>query len=165
MDETVKRAFQDLADHLDYPMFIVTTSDGDRRAGCLLGFATQCSIDPPRLIVFISNKNFTYRVAARAEAVAVHVVPKDAEKLARLFGEQTGDDVDKFEQCRWEPGPFGVPVLTLCGDRLVGRIVDRFEPPGADHGGLVVEPVEVTAGGGAFFPFSKAKRFEPGHEA
>ena len=165
MDEAVKEAFQDLAGHLDYPMFIVTTTDGARKAGCLVGFSTQCSIDPPRLMLFISNKNFTYRVVGDAEAVAVHVVPRDAEELARLFGEQTGDEVDKFERCEWEPGPLGVPVLTGCRDRLVGRIVDRFEPPGADHGGILVEPVEVTAEGGRFFPFSEAQRFEPGHEA
>lgn len=166
MDDALKETFQDLAGHLDYPMFIITTTDGLRKAGCLVGFVTQCSIDPPRLMMFISNKNFTYRVLREAEAAAVHVVPEDAEELARLFGEETGDEIDKFERCEWEPGPFGVPVLRGCGDLLVGRIVDRFEPPGADHGGIVLEPVEVTAQGGGFFRFSvAAQRFEPGHEA
>jgi flavin reductase (DIM6/NTAB) family NADH-FMN oxidoreductase RutF len=165
VEEEVKGSFADLAGHLDYPMLIVTTSDGRHRAGCLVGFSTQCSIDPPRLIVFISNKNFTYRVAQRAEALAVHVVPSGAEGLARLFGEETGDQVDKFERCSWEPGPLGVPVLPECGDRLVGRIVDRFEPQGADHAGFVVEPTDVTAEGGSFSPFSRAQLFEPGHEA
>ena len=165
MDDAVEGSFQELAGHLDYPMFIVTTTDGRDRAGCLVGFATQCSIDPPRLIAFISDKNFTYRVAREAGALAVHIVPADREDLARLFGEETGDEVDKFARCEWEPGPLGVPVLAGCRDRLVGRIVERFQPEGADHVGFVLEPVQVTAEGGSFFPFSQAQRFEPGHEA
>ena len=165
MDDGVKQAFDEWAGHLDYPMLIVTTCDGTDRAGCLLGFSTQCSIDPARLIVFVSNKNFTYRVARNAEMLAVHVVPSDREDLARLFGEETGDEVDKFARCAWEPGPLGVPVLGGCGDRVVGRVVERFEPEGADHVGFILEPVEVTADGGTFFPFSRAQHFEPGHEA
>ena len=165
MDDGVGQAFEELAGHLDYPMLIVTTTDGRDKAGCLLGFSTQCSIDPPRLIVFVSDKNFTFRVAREAEALAVHIVPSEREDLARLFGEETGDEVDKFERCEWEPGPLGVPLLAGCEDRVVGRVVERFEPQGADHVGFVLEPMEVRAEGGSFFPFSRAQRFEPGHEA
>ena len=44
MNNQVTKRFQELADHFDYPMFIVTAAVGDRRAGCLVGFCTQCSI-------------------------------------------------------------------------------------------------------------------------
>ncbi|MDP9066962.1 MAG: flavin reductase family protein [Actinomycetota bacterium] len=161
----VEERFQELVAHLDYPMFIVTTSDGARRAGCLVGFCTQCSIDPPRFVVFLSNKNFTYRVALDAEALAVHVVPADAGDLASLFGEETGDEVDKFERCGWIEGPLGLPVVDGCADRFVGRIVDRFSTQGGDHVGFVLEPLEAYAGGGSFLAFSQAKELEPGHEA
>ena len=36
---------------LDYPMFVVTAAADGRRAGCLVGFTSQVSIDPPRLLV------------------------------------------------------------------------------------------------------------------
>ncbi len=161
----VEERFQELVAQLDYPMFIVTTSDGERNAGCLVGFCTQCSIDPPRFVVFLSNKNFTYRVAGGAEALGVHLVPEDALDLARLFGEETGDEVDKFERCEWSPGRLGVPLLDRCPDRFVGRVGDRFSTRGGDHVGFVLEPVEVDAGGGSFLPFSRAQQLEPGHEA
>ncbi len=161
----VEERFQGLVSHLDYPMFIVTTSAGDRRAGCLVGFCTQCSIDPPRFVVFLSNKNFTYRLAQDAEALAVHVVPGDEIELARLFGEETGDETDKFERCQWSPGPLRIPLVERCPDRFVGRIADRFSTQGGDHVGFVLEPVEVHAGGGSFLAFSDAKQLEPGHEA
>lgn len=165
MSNDATERFQELAGHFDYPMFIVTTAVGDERSGCLVGFATQCSVDPARFVVFLSDKNHTFRVAKNAEALGVHMVPSDALDLARLFGEETGDDVDKLERCEWKPGAFGVPLLEACGDRFVGRIAERISTKGGDHLGFVLEPVEVDAGGRTFLPFSKAKELEPGHEA
>lgn len=162
-NKALAETFNELGSHLDYPMLIVTASDGRRRAGCLVGFATQCAIDPPLFAVFISNKNFTYRVARSASHLGIHVVPADRKDLASLFGEQTGDEVDKFALCRSEEGPHGVPILSECPDRFVGRVVRFWEL--ADHDGFIVEPVLVEAGGGAFFSFQRALELEPGHEA
>lgn len=163
MTQDPKGAFEELAGHLDYPMYVVTAISDGVRAGCLVGFGSQCSIDPPRFMAFLSEKNHTHRVALGAAALAVHVVPEDAEDLARLFGEETGDEIDKFERCEWEPGPGGVPLLSRCADRFVGSILERR--PVGDHTAFLLEPVDVHAGGGSFFPFRKAQEFEPGHEA
>src|SRR5689334_7925211 len=95
-DET----FTSLMGELDYPMFIVTTSaDDGERSGCLIGFATQISIKPPRFLVGLSDKNRTYRVVQRADHVAVHFVPADGTEIAELFGSETGDEIDKFTRC------------------------------------------------------------------
>src|SRR5947209_7661024 len=104
-NEPVVDSFDDVTEVLDYPMFVVTTASNNRSAGCLAGFATQISIDPPRFLVGLSDKNHTYRVALDAARLAVHLLDADSMGLARLFGEQTGDDVDKFTLCAWRPGP------------------------------------------------------------
>ena len=163
VEERLKRAFEDLGGHLDYPMYVVTAASGGERAGCLVGFGSQCSIDPPRFMAFLSDKNFTHRVALASPALAVHVVPAGRADLARLFGEETGDEIDKFDRCAWEPGPRGLPILTECGDRFVGTVLERRSC--GDHTGFLLEPFEVHAGGGAFFPFREAAGFDPGHEA
>src|SRR5215208_8451384 len=75
-------AVHELISELDYPMFIVTAASGDERAGCLVGFATQCSIHPPRFLVCLSDKNRTFRVAQGADLLAVHFVPASAHGLA-----------------------------------------------------------------------------------
>lgn len=158
-------AFDTLVDRLDYPMFVTTTVGADgERAGCLVGFATQCSIDPPRFLVCVSDKNRTYRVLRDARALALHVVPADAEDVVELFGGETADEVDKFERCAWHPGPEGLPVLERCPSWFAGRILDRVEL--GDHVGHVVEPFAGEAGySGPAYPFARAKRVEPGHEA
>jgi flavin reductase (DIM6/NTAB) family NADH-FMN oxidoreductase RutF len=153
-----------LVSDLDYPMFIVTATDGDERAGCLVGFTTQCSIDPPRFLVCLSDKNRTFRVARGAQVLVVHLVPAEADELADLFGSETGDDIDKFERASWQPGPEGTPVLDACSNWFAGRILDRV--PVGDHCAYLLEPCAASSDDGeGAFTFHRAKRIEPGHEA
>jgi flavin reductase (DIM6/NTAB) family NADH-FMN oxidoreductase RutF len=159
---SLRDTFNALMGELDYPMFIVTAAHGGERAGCLVGFATQCSIDPPRFLVCLSKANRTYRVACDADAIAVHFVPVEAAALAELFGGETGDRVDKFAHCEWKPGPGGIPLLEACADRFVGAVRERLD--GGDHVAFVVEPIAAEHGHGAGqFPFHRAKRIEAGH--
>jgi flavin reductase (DIM6/NTAB) family NADH-FMN oxidoreductase RutF len=149
---------------IDYPMLIVTAAAGGERAGCLVGFWTQCSISPMRFLVCLSDKNRTYRVVQHTDVLGVHLVPADREDLVELFGSHTGDDEDKFARAEWREGPSGVPLLEGCPNRLVGRILGRFDV--GDHQAQLLEPIEAAAGEDVRqFPFHRAKRFEPGHEA
>jgi flavin reductase (DIM6/NTAB) family NADH-FMN oxidoreductase RutF len=136
--------FDRFAGALDYPMFVVTTTDGVERSGCMVGFTTQTSIDPPRFLACLSDKNHTFRVAQRAEVLAVHLLGEDQHELAELFGGETGDEVDKFAQVYWRAGPGGVPVLEDCPTYVVGRILERH--PMGDHVGFLLEPVGVDPG-------------------
>jgi flavin reductase (DIM6/NTAB) family NADH-FMN oxidoreductase RutF len=156
-------AFQSLMVRLDYPMFIVTTVAGGERDGCLIAFATQTSIHPPRFLACISDKNRTYRVARNADTLVVHLVPRDRRDLAELFGGTTGDEVDKFELCEWHEGPGHVPVLDGCPSWFAGRILDRM--PLGDHAGHLVEPFGGNDAGDPPFGFSQAKGIHPGHPA
>jgi len=159
-----EETFQRLVAQLDYPMFIATVATGGERAGCLIGFATQSSIDPPRFLAGISDKNRTFRVAAGADTMAIHLVPEDASDLAELFGGETGDEVDKFARAEWREGPGGVPLPAGRPHRFVGRIVERIDF--GDHVGMVLEPFFAEADeDSAQLGFHRAKRIEPGHEA
>lgn len=120
----------------DYPMTIVTTAHGGEFSGCLVGFGTQCSIHPPRWLACISKRNHTYRVAALAQALVVHLLHADQHDLAVLFGHETGDVTDKFARCSWREGPYGIPVLAGC-NWVAGRIIERFDL--GDHGGHLLE--------------------------
>src|ERR687884_2146451 len=86
---TVAATFNALVGDLEYPMFIVTARAEGEPLGCLVGFATQTSIDPPRFAVCLSHANRTYRRGRDAELLAVHCVPAQAGALAELFGGQT----------------------------------------------------------------------------
>ena len=72
LDPEAEHAFHRLVGRLDYPMFVVTTvaADDGERSGCLVGFATQCSIHPPRWVVWLSLANHTCTVDPIAAWVA-----------------------------------------------------------------------------------------------
>jgi flavin reductase (DIM6/NTAB) family NADH-FMN oxidoreductase RutF len=156
--------FSRFVDGLDYPLFVVTTAHGGERSGCLVGFTTQVSIDPPQMLVCISEKNHTHRLARDADLVVVHLLSPDQQELAVLFGEKTGDETDKFAHCSWHAGPGAVPVLDEAPRHLVGRVLQRM--PFADHLGLLLEPVEVSVGQGPVaYSLEDAADMEPGHPA
>lgn len=157
--------FQRFVARLDYPMFVLTATAPDgERSGCLLGFASQCSIDPPRFAVWVSEKNHTFDVARRAGVVAVHAPTADQRELAELFGGKTGDVVDKFARVQWHEGPSGAAILDDVDAWFVGRIVDRLDT--GDHLGLLLEPVAASAGDDDDpdgLSFQRVKDIEPGH--
>lgn len=157
------RAFDGLVAAGDPAMAIVTTVAGDERAGCLVGFHSQCSIDPARYAVWLSKANHTYRVALLAEYLAVHFLATEDRALADLFGGTSGDDLDKFTRCEWTAAVGGVPVLVACPRRIVGRRETLVDDRG-DHVCVVVEPLEV-ASSSRFAPLrlSDVSDLEPGH--
>jgi flavin reductase (DIM6/NTAB) family NADH-FMN oxidoreductase RutF len=134
---------------LDSPLAIVTTAAQDERAGCVVGFHSQCSISPRRAVIWLSKANYTYRVGLHAEFFAVHWLTESDHDIATLFGTETGDEVDKFEQCEWRVGPGDVPLLQACPNYLLGRRVALLAES-SDHVCMVLEPLEVA--GGTFRP-------------
>ena len=127
--------FAQIVDSLDAPMLVVTACDGSERSGCLVGFATQCSIAPRRWLICISKSNHTFRVARATQTVVVHFLRVDQVELARLFGSQTEDVVDKFARCAWRDGPGGAPILAGC-DWIAGRVLERIDL--GDHEGQLL---------------------------
>jgi flavin reductase (DIM6/NTAB) family NADH-FMN oxidoreductase RutF len=164
VDPDAASAFSALTGALDPPMFIVTVHVRGERDGCLVGFATQASIDPPRFLACLSERNRTYRLARDADRMAVHVVPDEALDLAELFGGSTGDEVDKLARCEWAEGPGGLPILAHCPSWFVGVVLDRR--PLGDHVGFLLEPEAVSSTPPASaLGLARAKRIDPGHEA
>jgi flavin reductase (DIM6/NTAB) family NADH-FMN oxidoreductase RutF len=158
-------SFDRLVAMLDYTMFVVTTQAGGHPSGCLVGFATQTSMQPPRFLVGLSKNNHTTRVAARSEYLAVHVLARSQIELAHLFGGQTGDEVNKFDDCSWHAGPEGMPILDDAAAWFVGKTLERF-----DHGDQLVyllQPVTGDAVDGShdLVSFKDVADMEPGHEA
>ncbi|MGZ6733305.1 MAG: flavin reductase family protein [Nocardioides sp.] len=151
---------------LDYPVFIVTAASADERDGCLVGFSTQTSIDPPRLLVCLSKANRTTRIARHARVLAVHVLGEDGHALAERFGGETGDEVDKLAGVDWHPGPEGVPLLEDCPRHLVGRVIERLDL--GDHIGHLLAPVGVDAAedeNGDALSLQDVADIEAGHSA
>lgn len=149
---------------LDPPLLVATTTDGVERSGCLVGFATQSSIHPPRFLVCISVLNHTSKILASANVMAVHVLGREQGAMASLFGEETGDRSDKFAAVAWHLGRSGAPVLDECAAWIEGAVLERLAL--GDHTGFLLEVVAAGSGGAAgVLRQSSVPGLEAGHPA
>ena len=159
-----REEFDRFVDGLPAPMQVVTTVVDGQRAGCLVGFGSEVSIDPPRYLVCISVQNRTHQVAVNADLLAVHLPSADQRNLAELFGGETGDDVDKFAHWPWRPGPGGVPLLEDVPRVMVGRVLERHT--WGDHTAHLLEPVAVEVReGDPGLTLTDVEDIDPGHDA
>jgi flavin reductase (DIM6/NTAB) family NADH-FMN oxidoreductase RutF len=146
----------------DYPLYVVTAFADDEPSGCLAGFVTQASIDPVRFIVCVSKINHTFGVALRSTTLALHLLGADQRKTASLFGEQTGDVINKFALVQWTRGVGGSPILSECAAWVEGRVIDRMS--GGDHEAFLIAVID---GGNGPRAGRMTKRdvadFDPGH--
>ena len=159
----VARAMEAFSETTDYPLAVVTVAGVDGSiGGCLAGFFTQCSIEPPRFLVCLSKVNHTFFVSEDAVGLALHLIGQDQIPLASLFAEETGDTTDKFALCEWHPGVTGAPVLDECAAWVEGPVLDRLSA--GDHEALLMRPVAGGAGPGhGLLTFGNSPDFRPGH--
>jgi flavin reductase (DIM6/NTAB) family NADH-FMN oxidoreductase RutF len=163
-------AFADVVSHLDYPMVVVTVpvaraapQSGNHGSGCLVGFSTQVSIEPARYLVCISKKNHTHEPAMTATTLAVHLLDPSSVHLAEVFGELTGDVVDKLTLVSWSPGPDGVPVLDDAAAWFAGRVLERHDL--GDHTGFVLDVIAAELRRPfEQYGYQAAKALDPGHD-
>ena len=93
------------------------------------------------------------------------VAAQERRDVARLFGSETGDRVDKFSRCAWHDGPAGLPILDDAVGWFAGQILNRFDV--GDHVGFLLQPVDGHAPErfGELVTFADVRDLEPGHEA
>lgn len=155
--------FHDEMATLDGPMVVVTARAGDDRAGCLVGFHTQASIDPARYLVCLSTKNHTYATATRSTHLAVHFLADHHFAVAERFGAACGAEIDKFAGLGFRDGPGGAPILDDCAHWFVGAVLGTL--PIDDHVAFGLEP--VASGGAsrrsALLGFQAVKGLAAGH--
>lgn len=143
--DDVSEAVDGFTARTDTPLYVVTIGTADQEfSGCLAGFVTQCSITPSRFLICLSKLNHSFFVGERAIGIGLHLLGETQTDLASLFGEFTGDEVDKFEHCSWQVGSSGAPILSECAAWLGGRVLDRFGV--GDHEALLMRPTEGGTG-------------------
>lgn len=152
-------------DRVDYPLYVVTVrSPAGEMSGCLAGFVTQCSIGPPNFLVCVSKANHSLGVAERSSGMGLHLLGVDQADLARLFGEETGDLVDKFASVDWRLGSTGAPLLVDTAVSMEGDILGHFSV--GDHEAFLMRAVRSVPGGRTgILTYRGSPPLEPGHPA
>jgi flavin reductase (DIM6/NTAB) family NADH-FMN oxidoreductase RutF len=134
---------------LPSPVVVVGAAAGPLRGGLTAAWVTRVSTAPPLLAVAVSPLRHTHGLLCDGSEFTVSVLREGQVEVARLFGLQSGRDLDKWERTPAVLLGGGVPALRDCAARLLCRLVDRH--PAGDHELLVGEVLasEVVGGGPA----------------
>jgi flavin reductase (DIM6/NTAB) family NADH-FMN oxidoreductase RutF len=156
-------AFDVLMQASNSAMVVVAARDADRVDACLVGFHSQCSIDPLRYAVWLSKANHTFRIASHADVLSVHWLRRGDVGLAEHVGAVSLDrDPHKMDRLRWQIGAHGGVELDGVAGLLVGRILERHDD--GDHVCFVLEPLEARATAGPVLRFADVQFLPAGHD-
>jgi len=114
----------------------VVTAPGEPPTGFTATSFTSVSLDPPLVSFCLARTASAWPAVAAAETVAVHVLGREQEHVARIFATS---GIDRFAAHRaWRTGPGGVPLLDGVLARVICRVVRRVEA--GDHSIVLATP-------------------------
>lgn len=134
---------------LNAPVAVIGVAHGGRTAGLTAAWLSRVSTSPPLLLVAVAPERHTWGVLDAAEGFSVSILRDGDLETGRLFGLNSGRDVDKWGRVEHVLTADGSPALTRCAARLSCRTTSRL--PTGDHEIFVGEVVasEVVDGGPA----------------
>jgi flavin reductase (DIM6/NTAB) family NADH-FMN oxidoreductase RutF len=119
---------------------VVSSRMDDKINGLTVAWMTQVSYQPPLIAVSVGKARYTHEMIESSKVFAVSVLHEGQLEVAKLFGLQSGRDVDKFARVAYETRVSGSPILKDClafldcevesslhvGDHtiFIGRILD-----------------------------------------
>lgn len=123
-----------------YGLYVVTSRSEADRGAFLCNWLTQCSFEPPLIVVAVEYDAHSLQVMQRSERFVVNVLETGQRELAGWFGRHSAKVGDKLANRELSATPSGQPVLPealswvecevrsqlTTGDHvlLVGEVVD-----------------------------------------
>ncbi|MGE3073649.1 MAG: flavin reductase [Dehalococcoidia bacterium] len=105
-------------------------SHGDRGPNaqiCVSVFGASIVPERPRLLVVLSNTNYTTGLVAASGTLAVTVLSEAQAKLLEPLGLHSGRDREKLHGLDFETTRFGDPVFRGGSGWLAGEVLERFD--------------------------------------
>lgn len=111
-------------------LFIVTSADGERKAGFLASFVQQASFEPLLFSVAMQKDRYPYELMQASKRFAINIIPEHDNALIKAFVKGHGPDEDPFQDIEFEILE-DVPVLKHALGGVVCEVVEEIEP--GDH--------------------------------
>jgi flavin reductase (DIM6/NTAB) family NADH-FMN oxidoreductase RutF len=125
-----------------YGLYAVTARHGADTSMMTANWLTQCSFEPPLLMLAVESDSHSRQVIEGSGAFAINLYESGQRDLAGDLGRTFGKHPEKINAAAWQPGPqTGSPVLESAMAWVECQIVSRL--PAGDHILFVAEVVEV----------------------
>ena len=126
---------------VNYGLYVVTTATPTDRGAFLCNWLTQCSFEPPLVVLAVEKDAHSLKVIRAAGRLAVNVLESGQRELAGWFGRHSDKVGDKLANRDLFATPSGTPLLP---EALAWfECVVASETSAGDHVLLVAEVVEA----------------------
>ena len=119
------KAFQKLS----YGLYLISTKNGDKAAGCVVNTLAQATSSPLQLAVTINKDNYTTRMILESGYfTGVALAQTATMELIGAFGFKCSKDVDKFEGFQTKTDKNGIPyVCEQVTARFSCKVVNQMD--------------------------------------
>ncbi|TQM69702.1 flavin reductase (DIM6/NTAB) family NADH-FMN oxidoreductase RutF [Actinomadura hallensis] len=100
---------------------VTAVTAGGRLAALTVNSFTSVSLEPAKVLFCLANSSSSYPALTEAERIAIHILSRDQEDVARRFATSGLTGAERLEGVGWKPGVDGVPLLPGTPAVLVGR--------------------------------------------
>ncbi len=125
-----------------YGLYVVTAHNDSANGIFLANWLSQCSFDPPLIMVAVENGSHTLPLIRASGLFAVHVLASGQREFAGMLGKSFRSQPDKLNKVRWHPSAVtGCPIL----EDTLGYVECRVtgELPAGDSTIVVGEVIEA----------------------
>ena len=114
---------------LTYGLYVVSTYNNGRNAGCIVNTVTQVTAQPPRLAVAVNKQNTTAKWMIESGCFAATALTQTADmELIGKFGFQSSAEVEKFAGFETGRDALGLPYLKEhAAAHFSCKIVDKID--------------------------------------
>lgn len=139
MDNKLKKTVLRL---LTYGLYAATARHGAEISIMTVNWLTQCSFEPPLLLLAVEADSHSRQIIEASGAFAINLYESGQRDLASDLGLTFGKHPEKITGVTWKPGPLtGSPLLDTALGWVECRIVSKT--PAGDHIVFIAEVVEV----------------------
>lgn len=130
---------------------VVTSSDGQERAGVTASSFTSISVDPPMILVSLQNFTPTLKLIERTGVFAVSILTTQQVTLSVQFAgfADLSEGADKFYQVALKTAVTGAPIIADAASWMDCKLASIYE---AGISRIVVGEVVATGQGDEMMP-------------
>lgn len=122
-------------------IYVVTSAHRRVTAGCTCVWVSRASFMPPLMAVSLATSRQTFDVVKTSSRLCINILGESQHELARMFGFNTGYEVDKFAGVPLRKGKSGAPIIESCAAYLDCKVQSIIEA--GDHSIVLAEVIDA----------------------
>lgn len=136
---------------ISYGFYVVTskaeaedmqTRDKDFYAAGLVSWVSQCSFDPPMVVVAVQNQSDLHETIRKSKVFVINILGKADKPMISPFSKDTIVKEDRLNGYKFVEGSTGAPVLSDCPAHIECQVEEVAGKQG-DHALIIGKVVSV----------------------